>query len=367
MGHNTTPATVDHDAMRAELAGQAAAFIANPAGWPAAMAARAMRLRSGHPAYSPTNQTLILCQLWSRLSEPGMTDDESFSLALAAAAEETAPASVWKTRGYLPAGPGLWIWSKPFQVWTDAAGKRVPPHTPDATARTVFRMERTYLARDVRDTDGRTGVEAFTAPELPAGAARDIFQRLATWAIGQGWTVERSGRDMRESGYTQHAGQRIVVHGGLTEWPAVETLAHELAHAFLHGADDARPYAGEHRGDMEAEAESVAFGFLHSFGQADLARGSARYAVEWTGSPERVAIAYERASHVLDALVAVAMGQADVTVAESAKAAKLAAKADNKQLAAQLRDAGLEPRGDAWRRAKAGEPIADIARDLTAA
>lgn len=366
MTRNTTPATVDHDARRAELTEQAAAFIANPAGWPAAMAARAVRLRNGHPAYSPTNQTLILCQLWSRLETPGMSNDESFSLALAAAAEETAPAGVWKTRGYLPAGPGLWIWSKPFQMWTDAAGKRVPPHTDGATARTVFRMERTYLARDVRDADGRSGLEAFTAPELPAGAARDIFERLAEWAAGQGWTVDRSGRDMAESGYTVHAGRRIVVHGGLTEWAAVETLTHELAHAFLHGADDDRPYAGEHRGDMEAEAESVAFGFLHAFGQGDLARGSARYAVEWARTPERVAVAYERASHVLDALVAVAMGEADVTVRESAKAAKQAAKADNKQLAAELREAGLEPRGDAWRRAKAGEPIADIARDLAA-
>ena len=40
---------------------------------------------------------------------------------------------------------------------------------------------------------------------------------------------------------------------------------------------------------------------------------------------------------------------------------------DNKALAAALREAGLEPKGEAWRRAKAGEPVATIAADLAAA
>lgn len=366
MSNTKQAAAVDHDTTRAALAEQAAAFIANPAGWPAAMAARALRLRAGHPAYSPTNQTLILCQLWSRFGAGGMSDDDAFTAALEAAGEETAPAGVWKARGFIPAGRGLWIWSRPFPVYTDATGKRCKADAPGATSHTVFKMERTYLARDVRNGDGVTGVDAYAAPELPAGDARDTFGRLVTWITGQGWTVSRTGRDMEESGYTQHATRRIVVHGGLAEWAAVETLAHELAHALLHGDDDDRPYSGEHRGDMEAEAEAVAFGFLTAFGQGDLARGSARYAVEWARTPERVGIAYERASHVLDALVSVALGVEDVEVHESAKAVKAAAKAGNKELAAALRDAGLEPRGDAWRRAKAGETISDIARDMAA-
>ncbi len=35
-------------------------------------------------------------------------------------------------------------------------------------------------------------------------------------------------------------------------------------------------------------------GQLTAFGQGELARGSARYAAEWTRNPERVAVAYER-------------------------------------------------------------------------
>lgn len=359
-----TPA-VDHDITRAALAEQAAAFIANPAGWPAAMAARALRLRSGHPAYSPTNQALIVCQLWARFERAGMSEDDAFMAALESAAGELAPRSVWRKRDFVPvAGTGVAIWSRPFPMWVDQAGNKCTPDTDGARQVTVFRMERTYRAADVRNADGETGEAAFTPPELPAGAARDVFDRLAEWITAQGWTVTRSGRDSAESGSTSHGMRRIMVHGGLTEWAAVETLAHEIAHALLHGSDDDRPYAGEHRGDMEAEAEAVAFGLLTAFGHGEQARGSARYAVEWARTPERVAVAYERASHVVDAVVAVAMGETDVTVRESAKAVKAAAKADNKALAAAMRDAGLEPRGEAWKRAKSGESIADIARDL---
>ena len=83
-------------------------------------------------------------------------------------------------------------------------------------------------------------------------------------------------------------------------------------------------------------------------------------------APERVAVAYERSCHVLDAVAAVACGEAEVTVTRSAKADKAKAKADNKALAAALRAAGIEPKGEAWRRAKAGEPVETIAADMAA-
>ena len=67
---------------------------------------------------------------------------------------------------------------------------------------------------------------------------------------------------------------------------------------------------------------------------------------------------------MLDAVAAVAVGGQDVTLARSAKAERAQAKADNKALAAALREAGLEPRGEAWARAKAGESVAAIAADL---
>lgn len=348
---------IDHAATRKALTEQAEQFIANPAGWPAAMAARALRLRQGHRPYSPGNQALILFQLFLR--------SDNVADAIRAAADEIAPAHVWKKRGYTPQGPSLTIWSRPVAITLDpVTRRRCPKDTPDAITRTMFLTEQTYHAADVVNADGDTGMVAFAAPELPEGEAREVFERLAAWITGQGWTVRRSGRDMEEGGYTVHAHREIVVHGGLAGWAAVETLAHEIAHALLHGSDDDRPYAGEHRGDMEAEAEAVAFGLLTAFGQCDLARGSARYAVEWTRDPKRVAIAYEQASHVLDAVAAVAFGESDVEVKQSAKAERAQTKADNKALAAALRAAGLEPKGEAWDRAKAGESIEAIAADM---
>lgn len=356
---------IDHKATRQAMAEQAAAFIANPAGWPAAMAARALRLRAGHPAYSPSNQALIVSQLWARFSREGMSDDAAFDAAIQAAAEEIAPRYVWAKREFTPQGGALAIWSRPLPMWVNpATGKKCDAETPGAVRKTVFKVERTYRAADVVNSQGESAAQAYAAPELPEGEAREVFERIAAWITAQGWTVARTGRDMREGGYTVHHMHQIVVHGGLADWAAVETLAHEVAHALLHGADDERPYAGEHRGDMEAEAEAVAFGVLTAFGQGELARGSARYAAEWTRNPERVAVAYERASHVLDAVAAVAFGAEGVEVAHSPKAEKAAAKADNKALAAALRAAGLEPKGEAWTRAKAGEAIESIAAAL---
>lgn len=358
---------VDHKATRQALTEQAAAFIANPVGWPAAMAARALRLRSGHPAYSPSNHALIVSQLWARFERAGLDEEAAFDAAMRATAEEIAPRHIWARRGYTPNGPGLAVWSRPLPMWVDpTTGKKVTKDTPGAQERRVFRVEQTYRAADVTNDEGQSAIAEFTAPELPEGQAREVYERLAAWITKQGWSVERSGWDMREGGYTAHGTRQIVVHGGLAGWAAVETLTHEIAHALLHGAEDERPYAGEHRGDMEAEAESVAFGLLTAFGQGDLARGSARYAAEWTRDAERVATAYERSCHVLDAVAAVALGSEDVTVTRSAKAERAQTKADNKALAAALREAGIEPKGEAWRRAKAGEPVESIAAALAA-
>ena len=140
---------IDHTTTRAALKEQAAAFIANPAGWPAAMAARALRLRAGHPAYSPNNQALIVAQLWARFEDAGMDEDAAFTVAAVAAAEEIAPAHVWRKRGYTPTGGALSIYSRPLPIWTNPeTGQKCPKDTPGAVRRTVFRIERTYRAAD---------------------------------------------------------------------------------------------------------------------------------------------------------------------------------------------------------------------------
>ena len=225
----TETTTIDHASTRAALSEQAAEFIANPAGWPAAMAARALRLRAGHPAYSPNNQALIVCQLWARFEHAGMDEDAAFTAAFAAAAEEIAPAHVWRKRGYTPTGAALSIYSRPIPMWINpATGKKCSQEEPGAVGKTVFRIERTYRAADVTNEQGETAAQVYAAPELPEGEARDVFERLAAWITAQGWSVTRIARDTRASGATSHAARAIAINGALADWAAVETLAHDL-------------------------------------------------------------------------------------------------------------------------------------------
>lgn len=359
--------TIDHSATRDLLAEQIAAFIADPTSWPAAMAVRALRLRQGHAPYSPGNQGLILAQLLQRFAVEEANINEAVAAAIDAASREIAPRYIWAKRGFACEGRPLAIYSRPIPLWFDpTTGKKCTRETPGAKRKTVFRVEQTYCAADVIDEHGATAEAAFSAPELPQGEAREVFERLDAWITAQGWRVCRSARHTVEAGSTNHLARLITVCGDLGEWAAVETLTHEIAHALLHGEGEERPYAGEHRGDMEAEAEAVAYGLMVAFGQADRARSSVRYMVEWTRSPQRVAVAYERTSHVLDAVAAVAFGDADAAVKQSAKEVKLLAKVANQELAAALREVGLEPKGEAWARAKAGEDVAAIAADLAA-
>lgn len=348
----------------ARIAGE---YIAQPANWPAAMAARTLRIAAGHPAYSPTNQALILAQLVGRYEGEGLELMPALGRAVAALEYEIAPRSIWAKRGFAPDGAPVSIWSKPVPLWVDSNGDRVKPETPGAIKRTVFRAERTYIAADVQNAEGETGEIANVAPPMSEGDALEAFERLAAWITGQGWTVTRAARETPSNGWTYHEARRIAVHAGLDGWAAVETLAHEIAHAILHGENDPREY-NEHRGVIEAEAESVAFAVMMMAGQTELARGSVRYATEWAGRDTKViAAAYDRACYVTDALARVLMCETDVTVATSAKAEKLQAKASNKDLAAKLREAGVDPKGEVWARAKAGESIESIAADFAKA
>jgi Zn-dependent peptidase ImmA (M78 family) len=212
-----------------------------------------------------------------------------------------------------------------------------------------------YHCGDVVDDDGNAA-EPSSAPDFTELDAAELFDTLREWISAQGWKVTRT-RTGSADGDTSHSVNRIRIHAALDGWDAVRTLVHEIAHAFLHGEDDARPYVGEHRGDIEAEAESVTFAVLTALGRD--ARGSVAYAAHWTRDAERVAAAFDRAANVADAVTRVALGETGVTVETTRKDARDATKASNRELAATLRDAGVNPSGDAWRMAKSGVPLAE--------
>lgn len=76
--------------------------------------------------------------------------------------------------------------------------------------------------------------------------------------------------------YSQGKPVGIVINDNLTPLHRAKTLAHELAHALLHNPHE----YGEHRGDMELEAESTAYVVLNHFG-FDSASYSLGYVAHW--------------------------------------------------------------------------------------
>lgn len=321
-------------AIRAELA----TFAIEPDKFPRALAARArMPWR-----YSVGNMTLILAQ---SMGDPDIL------------ADRIMPRNEWAKLGFRVAGPAFWIWSKPFKGTVDGATGRVTFRKGEAAemgenARTfsAFRTVPTYPARFVRDDAGQT---AETRPEPLEGTASDVYARLADWMTGQGWKIELRNVD-GAGGWTCHAQQLIRIDPRFTGWDRVRVLVHETAHALMHGEDDRRTYAGEHRGDMEAEADGVVFAVLTAYGQHDAAARTVRYVAGWaTSDVARIDAALERASAALDAIIGTLNGE-DVTVRTPKTG-----KADNKSLAAWLRERDLPVAGEVWQAAKAGE------RDVT--
>ena len=104
---------------------------------------------------------------------------------------------------------------------------------------------------DISQTDGDE------LPEIPChrldgvGAAYD---ELTLYAEGLGFLVEVGELPGETNGLCNHATQTITVRTGLALATQTKTLAHDVAHAMLHGSAFDGP-----RAQAELEAESVAY------------------------------------------------------------------------------------------------------------
>jgi antirestriction protein ArdC len=136
----------------------------------------------------------------------------------------------------------------------------------------AFRM--VYVFADVQ-TDGE---------DLPAIAHRlegddpnGLYTRLLPVAASIGFTVEEDYLDAGSNGDCDHRTCRIRIEARNDPRQQVKTLAHELAHAILHGDS----YQGS-RELAELEAESVAFIVCSSL-QLDSSEYSFGYLAGWAG------------------------------------------------------------------------------------
>ena len=312
---------------------QLAKFADDPDTFPSALALRARMACK----YSIRNQVLMMSQAQD----------------VDVIADRIMPKSEWLKLGYAPNAMALYIWSKPIIGHVDADGNRTFSKVEsDDEGRTfrAFKLVPTYPARFVIDADGNT---AQTQPADLEGSAAEVFNTLSAWMQSLGWTIESHNVD-QAGGWTSHVRHLIRIDPRFEDWDRVRVLLHESAHALLHGPDDSRPYEGDHRGDMEAEADGVAFAVLAAYGQHEAAARVVRYVAGWAGGDvARIESSLDRASSALDAIMGTLHGE----VVEIRKANT--SKGDNRALASWLRENHLPVRGPVWTAAKSGE------RDVT--
>lgn len=323
-------ATITTEQATELLRDQLATYAERPESFPAALAARALMPHR----YSVANMLLILAQ-------SGDVD---------VLADRIMPRTEWAKQGFRPSGPAVAIWSKPYTGYRQADGSvsyhKEAANADGATSFTAFRLVPTYPARNVTDDDGQTG-EAKAEPL--AGEPADVYRTLTAWLTSEGWTVQERNVD-HAGGWTCHDTKTIRIDPRFSAWDRVRVLVHETAHALMHGSADARAYAGEHRGDMEAEADGVAFAVLSAYGQDEAARRTVAYVAGWAkADTARIEAALERSSAALDAIMSALAGE-PVEIRQPKTR-----KADNRQLAAWLRENGLPVRGPVWYAAKAGQ------------
>jgi hypothetical protein len=135
-----------------------------------------------------------------------------------------------------------------------------------------FRIARVF---DLRQTSGDELPEPVTT--LSGAGSADDLARLGERALALGFQVQFALLWGSRNGDCSHALRRIRVRTGLPAAHQIKTLAHELAHALLHGPD----FQGS-RAVAELEAESVAYLVCQELG-VDSSEYSFGYVATWAG------------------------------------------------------------------------------------
>lgn len=107
-----------------------------------------------------------------------------------------------------------------------------------------------------------------------------IFDRVASYLGGLGWTVSREVIWTGQDGYTTPLeGRRVVVDARLSEAHAASVIVHEAAHIVLGHIEALEDYR-QHRGRFEVEAESTAYVVAGLLG-LDTSASSTGYLAGW--------------------------------------------------------------------------------------
>lgn len=168
---------------------------------------------------------------------------------------------------------------------------------------------------DLSQTDGEPLPQAPDVAEHIDGDEPDgLWDALICQAADAGFTVTLAGADRvghaEAKGACRHDTHEIVVRDDLDAAMRCKTLAHELAHALLHG-----PEAGTGRARAEVEAESVAYIVCEAVGLSSHAY-SFGYVTSWSGGdPDVVQVTAQRVMHTAQAILAHIEPRADAQLA----------------------------------------------------
>lgn len=168
----------------------------------------------------------------------------------------------------------------------------------------VVRYFPTLSVFDISQTDPIEGAKPI--PEDPTRRLtgdndHGVTIPLTAHLTSRGWSIHRE--TLRSAnGYTDPDTHRVILAKQLAYEQAAKTLIHETAHIELHHIDDIENYRA-HRGQMEVEAESVAY-IVAGLNGFDTSAYSIGYITGWSG--EDINLIRETAGRVLRTAHAIA-------------------------------------------------------------
>ncbi len=192
-------------------------------------------------------------------------------------ATQVAGFHTWKSVGRFPAkGTGIYIRRPSFRKVENQATDE------DEKVLTGFGWVAVF---DVADTTGDELPEV--AKRLTGAGDDELFARLVEAAKGIGFEVIDHEFEGGTNGDCSHEHKTIRVESRNAGAQRIKTLAHELAHAYLH-APETTNYRDE-RGLCELEAESTAYVVCQALG-LDTSDYSFGYVAGWAGGDKAVEI-----------------------------------------------------------------------------
>ena len=151
---------------------------------------------------------------------------------------------------------------------------------------------------DISQTDPIDGIPQPENPvrNLTSDNDHGVLAPLTAHLENRGWTIRRQALT-QANGYSDPVGRVVVLERELRPAQAAKTLLHEAAHIHLRHTDSLKEYC-QHRGQMEVEAESVAY-IVAGLSGLDTSAYSIGYITGW--ADEDLSLIRETATRVLEA------------------------------------------------------------------